>query len=174
MTLLPVLKACDNFSLDSTKETLVPICLSSESDTPLGYLFPDVLGLLQSYNEHVPPTGPQPFVITAEKVSIATHIDTFDLRSALFKDLCEKWRHAGHFAGVIGGRLWRDELYAIYAHPFRGIVKTSAVFAMERVCCALFGFVTYGVHMTIYTPDMRIWVPRRSKTKQTYAQTALR
>lgn len=167
MTLLTVIEACDNFSLDDTEETLVPLCLSSESAVPLGYLFPDVLRLLQASNQDAESSGSKPFEITTKKVSIAAHIDTFELRSALFKDLCEKWRDAGHFARVIGGRLWRDELYAIYAHPFKGIAKTSAVFALERVCCALFGFVTYGVHMTVYTPDMRIWVPRRSKTKQT-------
>lgn len=40
---------------------------------------------------------------------------------------------------------------------------------LERSACELFGFVTYGVQMTMYTPDYRIWVPRRSKTKQTWA-----
>lgn len=39
---------------------------------------------------------------------------------------------------------------------------------MERSACALFGFATFGVHATAYTPDYRIWVPRRAKDKSTW------
>src|SRR5258708_25927716 len=53
---------------------------------------------------------------------------------------------------------------------------------MERSACALFGIVTYGVHMTVYEQKgdadagvggtdgkvpMRVWVPRRAATKPT-------
>jgi len=56
------------------------------------------------------------------------------------------------------------------------------VFSMERSACALFGIVTYGVHMTVYEQKgdadagvggtdgkvpMRVWVPRRAATKPT-------
>jgi hypothetical protein len=56
------------------------------------------------------------------------------------------------------------------------------VFSMERSACALFGVVTYGVHMTVYEQKgnadvgvgeadgkvpMRVWVPRRAATKPT-------
>lgn len=43
---------------------------------------------------------------------------------------------------------------------------------MERCASPLFGIVTYGVHVTCYVEDdkgLRIWVPRRARTKQTYA-----
>ena len=95
------------------------------------------------------------------------------------------WRDSGRFPGVISPRLWRGEWYAIYADPF-GLISlsggdplleddvdtnTNYVFAMERAACALFGVVTYGAHMTVYEQDdddaIRIWVPRRSATKQT-------
>ena len=59
---------------------------------------------------------------------------------------------------------WRDELYAVY-HPYRKGI------AMERSGTALFGVNTYGVHMTVYTyaaQQLKIWVPRRARTKQTY------
>ena len=45
---------------------------------------------------------------------------------------------------------------------------------MERAVSALFGIVTYGVHLTAFVRDpeasygMKLWVPRRAKTKQTY------
>jgi 8-oxo-dGTP pyrophosphatase MutT (NUDIX family) len=60
---------------------------------------------------------------------------------------------------------WRSELYSIYG-PGRELVLR-----MERSATPLFGVVTYGVHMTAFVReghDMKIWVPKRAKTKQTY------
>ena len=63
---------------------------------------------------------------------------------------------------------WRGEVYPIYGP--RGEVLMS----MERAATPLFGVVTYGVHMIAYVKDqqdreeMKIWVPRRASTKQTY------
>ena len=60
---------------------------------------------------------------------------------------------------------WRDELYPIYGPGRRLILE------MERSATPLFGVVTYGVHMTGFVRTdggMKIWVPRRSATKQTY------
>ncbi|KAG9725397.1 hypothetical protein KCU73_g13171, partial [Aureobasidium melanogenum] len=46
------------------------------------------------------------------------------------------------------------------------------LFSIERAASALFGIVTYGIHMTAYTKsasdELKIWTPRRSKTKSTY------
>lgn len=61
---------------------------------------------------------------------------------------------------------WRDELYPVYG-PDRRVVMD-----VERAASALLGIVTYGVHMTVYVKsyeDLKIWVPRRAKTKQTYS-----
>ena len=63
---------------------------------------------------------------------------------------------------------WRNELYPILGHKS----ETEKEISMERAGSPLFGINTYGVHMTIYTyrdKNMMIWVPRRAKTKQTYA-----
>lgn len=72
-------------------------------------------------------------------------------------------RERGHFK-ILNG--WRDELYAVYG-PDRSILVN-----IERAGSALFGIVIYGIHMTGYvkppTGGLKIWVPRRSKTKQTY------
>lgn len=69
---------------------------------------------------------------------------------------------------------WRGELYAVFGEG------GEEVFRIERSASPLFGVVTYGVHLTAYTitnssddsaqseKQMKIWVPRRSKTKQTY------
>lgn len=88
---------------------------------------------------------------------------------------------------------WREELYAVFGPKLEevdgklGVVGIEEVFRIERSASPLFGVVTYGVHLTAYTytsttnssftsnkaegeegKQMRIWVPRRSKTKQTY------
>lgn len=59
---------------------------------------------------------------------------------------------------------WRNELYPIG----RSSPITTSI---ERAGSALFGIVTYGVHMTAYVKvdnDIKIWVPRRAKNKQTF------
>jgi hypothetical protein len=117
----------------------------------------------------------------------------------------------GAFAEVIGGSRWRSEWYDVYLAPGGALrtdgrdpltllevpTTTSAssssssygggsggyVFSMERAACALFGVVTYGVHMTVYEQrgdadrgadggetgeiPVRVWVPRRAATKPT-------
>ena len=62
---------------------------------------------------------------------------------------------------------WRNELYPILGHQS----ETEKNISMERAASPLFGINTYGVHMTVYTytdKDMKIWVPRRAASKQTY------
>jgi isopentenyldiphosphate isomerase len=52
--------------------------------------------------------------------------------------------------------------------------SNELLYSIERSASALFGIVTYGVHMTCYTRvegasyGIKMWTPRRAKTKQTY------
>lgn len=69
--------------------------------------------------------------------------------------------------GVLGVlRGWRNELYPVYG-PQRELLLD-----VERAASALFGVVTYGVHMTAYVLSkegiIKLWVPRRSRNKQTF------
>ncbi|KAK4052547.1 hypothetical protein OIO90_004315 [Microbotryomycetes sp. JL221] len=89
------------------------------------------------------------------------------------------WKMMGQFNDLLDG--WRDEEYTIYGprpeteNPLPG---SNQVFTMERSACALFGFTTFGVHLTAYIPQhinnkgeeipLKIWVPKRSSTKQTW------
>lgn len=72
---------------------------------------------------------------------------------------------------------WRGENYAVYGEGGKVLLE------MERSATPLFGVVTYGVHMTVFsrlpsggsggdscgnTDEYKIWVPRRAKNKQTY------
>lgn len=66
---------------------------------------------------------------------------------------------------------WRNELYPVYGPG------DELLFGIERAASALFGMVTYGVHMTAFVRDpsashgLKMWVPRRAKEKQTYPGT---
>ncbi|KAK3174479.1 hypothetical protein OEA41_001725 [Lepraria neglecta] len=77
----------------------------------------------------------------------------------------EQAREKGVFEVLKTG--WRNELYPIYGHND----PSEKTISMERAGSALFGINSYGVHMTVYlntTEGMKIWVPRRTKNKQTY------
>lgn len=87
-------------------------------------------------------------------------------RSEQVAKLVKHW-HARKTFKVLSG--WRDELYPVYD------ADAQILYSIERTAAALFGIVTYGVHMTAYVvaPEVKygikIWVPRRSRGKQTYA-----
>lgn len=135
---------------------------------------------------------------TIERICFAPHLSTKEARSAAIKKLCEGWRDGGVlFQDVMGPRKWRGELYSIYedylgphvvkdpklSHPHsegldattQAAGETNHVFDIERSAAALFGLVTYGVHMTVYEKDddgtIRLWTPTRARTKQTYEAT---
>jgi len=88
------------------------------------------------------------------------------------------------FEDICGPKKWRAEMYPVYKDPFAGhdyptsgqgdeeSNRLNYAFEMERSACALFGVVTYGIHMTVFVKDLdgdkvKIWVPTRAKTKQT-------
>ena len=132
---------------------------------------------------------------TIERICFAPHLSSKEARSGVIKELCERWRDGGAlFQDVMGPRKWRNEVYPIYenylgphvvknpelSYPHSEGLDANAhaageanhVFDIERSAAALFGLVTYGVHMTVYEKDndgtVRIWTPTRAKTKQTY------
>lgn len=77
-----------------------------------------------------------------------------------FEKLLHESRERKIFAVLKG---WRNELY----HIIGGKVSID----LERAGAVLFGIITLGVHMTAYTSTpngMKIWVPRRSPTKETF------
>ncbi|KAK9466483.1 NUDIX hydrolase domain-like protein [Lipomyces arxii] len=124
----------------------------------LGYLLPFVVDALRELTDH--------FVVDDQDqaVCIRKEYDTVEKRSKLMNDLALSWRNEKKFKVLAG---WRSELYPVY-YP-----TSTIYFTLERAACPLFGLVTYGVHLTAYIPatadkPLRIWVPRRSKTKSTY------
>ncbi|KAJ7732778.1 NUDIX hydrolase domain-like protein [Mycena maculata] len=173
-------------------EQLVPLRLSPGSNSPvIGLLRPQIVELLDTENERSLANGGDPIfggVSTVPglrtKISFHASIDTHSKRTAVMQEMCARWRDTGLFPDIIGLKKWRSEAYAVYRDPF-GIhdypggsdaeadENLNFAFEIERAACALFGIVTYGVHMSMYQEvenamgqkGLKIWIPTRASTK---------
>ena len=150
---------------------------------------------------------PPPYIAFAPSLAHGTPA----ARTRALASTLERWRAAANrddgsasvFSSVIGGSRWRSEWYDVYRVPGGGAPLRADgrdpltvlevppggpgagyVFSMERSACAIFGVVTYGVHMTVYERDAcgpggegegqtRVWVPRRAPTKPTCVRSVL-
>jgi hypothetical protein len=190
LTLLDVVNTCDNVHLNrppprglasTTHDSERPVRfqLSPSPDSPkIGLLRPAVVDRLRAENARSAEQGlPEAWWVGADRVSFSARLDTPCGRTDAMAEMLLRWRDVEDaFPDVVGHRKWRGELYPVFADPFgqhHGAQDGSGnfLFAMERSACALFGVVTYGVHMTVYEglgPDVKVWVPRRAQTKQTY------
>jgi hypothetical protein len=185
-------------------EPLVPLYLSESPDSPvIGLLRPVIVEQLKIENKRSKESGKEELWILrldhsehttlrsgllGPSACLRNFLDTPSKRTAALKELCERWRDTELFPDVCGPKKWRAEMYPVYADPF-GVhdhpviagheVGLNYVFEMERSACALFGLVTYGVHMSIYDeimhddgqPSLRVWVPTRALTKPTSVYT---
>ncbi|KAI9795559.1 MAG: hypothetical protein M1833_006959 [Piccolia ochrophora] len=174
-SILDLVNDCDNFPYPPTPSPPSPPTyrLTHQTST-LSHLLPPITTALLSL-----PPALQHETLTHHP---AIHILSINgatpaQRTAHVAAITTHWRRTRAFAVLAG---WRDELYPVYA------AGGAEVFRVERAASPLFGVVTYGVHMTVYTlgdpspspstpspptthaADMKIWVPRRSATKQTY------
>ncbi len=102
---------------------------------------------------------PGVFAVGATSVDLASRFADFRSRSEAVAEVLADLRRQG----LIGG--WRDEPYPVgtdyYAPP---------LLQMERAAVPLFGVRAYGVHVNGFTgqgAEMKLWVARRSRTKQT-------
>ncbi|MFO1061815.1 MAG: DUF4743 domain-containing protein [Dongiaceae bacterium] len=107
--------------------------------------------------EHI--AGAEGFVVVPDAVTLAPHRDDFEGRSAAMRALLLRLEREGIVTG------WRDEDYAVasaYGRP--------PLLRMERAAVPRFGVQGLGVHLNGYVgegDDLRLWVGRRSPTKQT-------
>ncbi|KAF2793639.1 thiamine pyrophosphokinase [Melanomma pulvis-pyrius CBS 109.77] len=88
---------------------------------------------------------------------------TSEERSAAVMNTLLAMKSTGHFKVL---DKWRNELYPVYGR------NKELLFSVERCASPLFGVVTYGVHLTAFvhtkSGELKIWTPRRARTKQTY------
>lgn len=162
---LDLLKDCDSFPYPTGSSatayaqhvnTYYHLRLAAFPDVTLGYLLPSValtLANLPDWDVSDEDASPRTVTLINGKNE--------EERSAIVAKTTHAMRETGHW-GVL--KKWRGELYAVYGPG------GEHVFSIERSASPLFGVVTYGVHLTCYTrsPDLKIWVPGRAKTKQTY------
>ncbi|KAI5851232.1 NUDIX hydrolase domain-like protein [Morchella snyderi] len=139
-------------------ERLSTLAIFTHGTHPLGYLLPPVVAALSD-----PALSGPHWTITGATVTLAGA--TPAERSANMLRTLTSWRAADTFAVLRG---WRSEEYAVYSP------RGALFLTMERSACALFGVVTYGVHMTAYVRPLspggalRLWVPTRNPAKPTY------
>ena len=125
-------------------------------DVQIGFIQPHVWAVLQRY-AHA-------FVMDERRMTFGPACTSVDARTDAINALAVQLRDHGEFPEALGG--WRHEQYAVYGRDKSQ--RTYMAFTLERAACALFGFATFGVHLTAYTPDGRVWVPKRSATKATW------
>ncbi|KAI0265392.1 NUDIX hydrolase domain-like protein [Gloeopeniophorella convolvens] len=199
-SLIGVVDVCDNFRPHRSTEPLVPFLLAPATRPALGLLRPSVVVALRADNAwraahglpdawDIPAANdPPPHVAFAPPLAHGPPA----ARTRALAEMLGRWRAeanadpaASAFAGVIGGTRWRGEWYDVHRTP-GGALRSDArdplaigadapegyLFSVERAAAALFGVVTYGVHMTIFEEhpggSVRLWVPRRAATKPTF------
>ncbi|SPO25367.1 uncharacterized protein UTRI_03220_B [Ustilago trichophora] len=121
-----------------------------------------------NHREILPPTASSRI---CEAITFTSEFATPEARTTGLNAVAQRWREARIFPDPLDG--WRDELYAIYGLNPRPGSRNPIAFKLERAACALFGFATFGVHLTAYTVapatgELKVWVPQRSATKSTW------
>lgn len=159
---LDLIGECDSFPYYHTNpklflahiNTYYALKVPQYPDADLGYILPSVTEAFRGL--------PDWLVKDDDRTLTLTTGSTEEERSRVVAATTEAMRATDHFKILRG---WRNELYPVYGP------KRDLLFSIERAASALFGVVTYGCHMMAYTRkegELKLWVPRRSATKQTY------
>ncbi|KAM3833938.1 thiamine pyrophosphokinase 2 [Diretmus argenteus] len=123
----------------------------------VGWIPPHVASVLTRYPDVFdPPHG--------GAVSLCQSLDSYTKRSEAVDGVLQTQRQEGSFSCLSG---WRDERYDVMPK-----FCDAPSMWMERAATSLFGVKRYGVHINGFTVDgggeVRMWLARRSATKQTY------
>ncbi|KAK3053615.1 hypothetical protein LTR09_005359 [Extremus antarcticus] len=168
-TNLDLINECDSFPYYHTNpqlylahvNTYYGLFVDAYPETELGYVLPSVAEVFRGLSGWKLDDAARSLTLVAGSNE--------EERSAAVAATTKAMRATDHFRVLRG---WREELYPVYGP------KGEVLFSLERSASPLFGIVTYGVHMTAYTyskkgegegeKEMRIWVPRRAASKQTF------
>lgn len=162
-------------------EILTSFQLTRSSTSPvIGLLRPMIVEKLEKENARRREMGMREvWEMSTGRVSFSGWVEGWRGRTEVMKEMCERWRDEEDFQEVCGRDKWRGEAYAVYKDPFgvhdhpssgKEEEELNFAFEMERSACALFGVVTYGVHMSIYREEqgqLSVWVPTRAASKPT-------
>ncbi len=106
---------------------------------------------------------PKVFHVAEAAVGLVPGLADFEARSAAMHEVLLRFRDAGDIPH------WRDEVYPVVRRW-----GDAPLMRMERAAVPLFGVRGFGVHVNGYVEadgdgidGLRLWVGRRSKTKQT-------
>ncbi|KAF1846769.1 thiamine pyrophosphokinase-related protein-like protein [Cucurbitaria berberidis CBS 394.84] len=158
---LDLVNQCDGFPYpeSNTERYLASITTYyqlrvSGHDYALGYMLPSVAEVFRGI--------PNWELNDDERTLTLTGGKNAEERSKAVETTLLAMKETGHFKVL---SKWRGELYAVYGKG------KELLFNVERSASPLLGVVTYGVHLTAYTNkdgQLKIWTPRRARTKQTY------
>lgn len=167
---LDLVRECDNFPYFihdsdlflSHVNTYYALHVSAYPSLILGYILPSVASVFRGL--------PAWSIDDDERSLTLVQGENEEQRSRIVAATTRAMRETGFFSVLKG---WRDELYPVYGP------KGEVLFSIERAASGLFGIITYGAHMTVYSRsksggvgdgkgEMKIWVPRRAKNKSTY------
>ncbi|KAI1892173.1 hypothetical protein AGOR_G00130540 [Albula goreensis] len=152
---LRLLRRMNNFYLPGSSRSE---CLRFEVEgVQVGWVPPAVTPALSRFPKVFTP--PQEGAIT-----LCPGLDSYNSRSSSVHSVLQKLREENQYTCLRG---WREEKYEVMAR-----FCDSPLMCMERAATSLFGVKRYGVHVNGYTRDkdgtVRMWLARRSPTKQTY------
>jgi hypothetical protein len=117
----------------------------------VGWVTGEVAGRLAAF--------PKVFRVEGDEVDLSPVLADFASRTAAVAEVLERFRGEGLVKG------WRDEPYPVGTDFY-----TPPLLQMERAAVPLFGVRAYGVHLNGFTgqgDELKLWVGKRSKTKQT-------
>jgi len=123
----------------------------------LGYVRTPVLDVLR--------TLPNWEVNDTDRTVVLTGGNNAEERSGVVEQSLLAMRETERFAIL---KKWRNERFPVFGP------NKEVLFSIERCASSLFGIVTYGVHALAYVlpevegEEIKIWVSRRARTKQTY------
>lgn len=146
-----------SFPYDTDIDTLYKLYLPDDSRIH-GYMLPEIVSKM--------PWTPE-FTIT-QNPPLSVQLHPMDIASSDFSTVCNN-----AFAKVINQAIDQDifsTLHGEHSEPY-AIPGAKEPVQLERYAASLFGIVSRGAHLTIFTRtdgEMKIWVARRSAHLFTY------
>ncbi|CEL08756.1 hypothetical protein ASPCAL11901 [Aspergillus calidoustus] len=180
-TYLDIVKECDNFPYETENPALYSLHLENYySFKVAGYT--EVLGHVPKYiiRAFAFPDGwlvdheRQELILAPALDNSLTESEKAQRRTALMESTLKSMSQTPTRREFLAlARKWRNETFPIYSTTTPGKSKIRLL-EIERSASALFGILTSGVQLTAYTTDpvtneLKIWIARRSRKKQTYA-----